>query len=263
VDVLPHTRLAGCRPVMPRFLHIGTLGFAGQKCFFKTTSQTELRTRDKDAGWAATLFSANNFAASSGVMSGSASTQPIRASRCSAALSPRLRRTRAGNPRRELDRKTRADLEPLRRRPTRLASIDLRLNACAQFYRMWFPHACRPPPSQHLESDVRPLGNSSRFRFQARCSNGISNAKLEQMAAARSGKNDGVAPNPADLTGAQVTGTLRLAARWRGGRQRQHRLADHLACTSKKPHVPAPIRPDLMNSICDRPLGGARPRCRP
>jgi hypothetical protein len=34
LDVLAHARLAGCRPFMPRFLHIGALGFGGQKCFF-------------------------------------------------------------------------------------------------------------------------------------------------------------------------------------------------------------------------------------
>ena len=34
LDVLAHARLAGCRPFMPRFLHIGAFGFGGQERFF-------------------------------------------------------------------------------------------------------------------------------------------------------------------------------------------------------------------------------------
>ena len=34
MDVLAHARLAGFRPFMAGFLHIGALGFGGQKRFF-------------------------------------------------------------------------------------------------------------------------------------------------------------------------------------------------------------------------------------
>jgi hypothetical protein len=63
-----------------------------------------------------------------------------------AALSRRRRRTRARNPCRQLDRKTRADFKSPRRRPAGLPGINFRLNACPKLYRMWFSHACWPPP---------------------------------------------------------------------------------------------------------------------
>ena len=56
LDVLAHARLAGCRPFMPRFLHIGALGFAGLERFpafagtsFLNEKPAWIRTRDKDA----------------------------------------------------------------------------------------------------------------------------------------------------------------------------------------------------------------------
>jgi hypothetical protein len=124
-------------------------------------------------------FSANSLAASSGmVMSGSASTHPTRASRCDASLPPP-----GGRPCRP------GSTDPVRatRAASLTAKLALTLKRSAAIRRdspasisPWtrsrssigcgFPMHAGLHPSQHLESDVRSLGNPLRFRFQARCS---------------------------------------------------------------------------------------------
>jgi hypothetical protein len=126
-------------------------------------------------------FSASSLAASSGmVMSGSASTHPIRASRWGASLPPP-----GGRPCRS------GSTEPVR--ATRAASLTAKLaltlkrsaadrrdcptlsphgRAFAAQSDVVSPCQLASIPRQHLESDVRSDGNPPRFQFQARCSNG-------------------------------------------------------------------------------------------